>query len=236
VVWYVFSVVICGDYMKEKIVVSWSGGKDSAYALFEIQQSEKYEIEALFTMITSEYDRISIHGVRRELLEQQRQALGLPLEKVFINKDVSNEEYEKELIKALSKYSDQGVSAIIFGDIALEDVRIFREELSAKVGLKALFPLWQKDTKELAESFINLGFKAVITMVSSNVLGKEYAGREYSKDFLQDIRDKSDLCGENGEFHSFVYDGPNFKNPIPFAKGEIVLRDNRFWYCDLLPK
>lgn len=221
--------------MKEKIIVSWSGGKDSAYALYELQRSRKYEVNALLTMITKEYDRISIHGVRRSLLDQQADALGLPIEKVLMNKDVSNEEYENNLINSLRKFADKNVIAIVFGDIALADVRIFREELAAKVGLKAIFPLWEKDTKNLAEAFIDCGFKAVITMVNSRVLGKDYAGREYNKEFLKTLPNGIDACGENGEFHSFVYDGPNFKKPISFTKGEIILRDNRFWYCDLLP-
>jgi uncharacterized protein (TIGR00290 family) len=222
--------------MKENTVVSWSGGKDSTFTLYQIQQSKKYQIEALLTTITQDYDRISIHGVRRILLEQQANVLDLPLEKMFIKKDVSNTEYEFELIKILKQYVDQGVTSMVFGDIFLEDVRRYREELLAKVNMQAVFPLWKKDTQELAREFVDCGFKAVITVVDSSLLGKEFAGREYDKQFLADLPRGVDPCGENGEFHSFVHDGPNFKKPVTFTKGEVLLREKRFWYCDLLPK
>jgi uncharacterized protein (TIGR00290 family) len=124
---------------------------------------------------------------------------------------------------------------VVFGDIFLEDVRKYRERLLTKVGMKGIFPLWKKDTKELASRFMNLGFKAVITSIDSNVLEKEFVGREYNEQFLSDLPANVDPCGENGEFHSFVYDGPIFRERIPFIKGEIVLRENRFFYCDLLP-
>ncbi len=196
---------------------------------------QKYQVEALLTTMTQDYDRISIHGVRRILLEQQAEALGLPLEKMFIKKGASNAEYEAELIKSLKHYADRDISSVVFGDIFLEDVRLYREELLAKVNMQAVFPLWKKDTQELARDFIDCGFKAVITVVDSSVLGKEFAGREYDKQFLADLPRGVDPCGENGEFHSFVYNGPNFRKPVTFTKGEVLLRENRFWYCDLLP-
>jgi len=221
--------------VKEKVIVGWSGGKDSAFALYEIQKTEKYEVKALLTTLTQDYDRISIHGVRRELLEQQADAVEVPLEKMFINKGASNTEYEDELLKILKQQANQGVTAAVFGDIFLEDVRHYREELLSRVDLQAIFPLWKRNTRELAEVFINSGFKTFITVVDSNVLGKEFVGREYNKQFLGDLPKGVDPCGENGEFHSFVYDGPNFKKPVSFTKGEVLLRENRFWYCDLLP-
>lgn len=221
--------------MREKVIVAWSGGKDSALALYEVLNSGSYEALELLTTVTKDYDRISIHGVRRVLLEQQAKALRIPLEEMFITKGASDTEYESELLKTLKRHRDNGVFSVVFGDIFLEDVRKYREQILAKAGMNGIFPLWKKGTKELALKFINLGFKAIITSIDSNVLGKDFAGREYEEKFLSDLPAKVDPCGENGEFHSFVYDGPLFCERIGFKKGEIVLRDNRFYYCDLLP-
>jgi uncharacterized protein (TIGR00290 family) len=220
--------------MREKVVVAWSGGKDSALALYEIIESGKYEVVELLTTVTRDYDRISIHGVRRVLLEQQAKALGVPLEVTFISKGASDKEYETELLKALKRQRDCGVSSVVFGDIFLEDVRKYRERILVKAEMNGVFPLWKKDTQALARRFIDLGFKAMITSVDSNVLGKEFAGREYDAQFLMDLPASVDPCGENGEFHSFVYDGPTFREKVSFKKGECVLRENRFYYCDLI--
>ena len=221
--------------LAEKVIVLWSGGKDSALALYEILRAERYEVIGLLTTLTQDYDRVSIHGVRRVLLEQQANGLGIPLEKMFITKGASDADYVSELLKALGRHRANGVSSVLFGDIFLEDVRKYREQALAKVGMKGFFPLWKKDTRELARTFIDLGFKAVIMCVDSNVLGKDFVGREYNEQFLAALPANVDPCGENGEFHSFVYDGPIFRERIPFKKGEIVLRENRFFYCDLLP-
>lgn len=220
--------------MREKVIVAWSGGKDSALALYEVLKSGSYEVLELLTTVTKDYDRISIHGVRRALLEQQAKALRIPLEEVFITKGASDAEYEGELLKTLKRHRDNGVFSVLFGDIFLEDVRKYRERILEKVGMNGIFPLWKKDTKELALKFINLGFKAIITSVDSNVLGKDFVGREYDKQFLSDLPADVDPCGENGEFHSFVYDGPIFRESVSFTKAENVLRENRFYYCDLL--
>jgi uncharacterized protein (TIGR00290 family) len=219
----------------EKAIVLWSGGKDSALALYEILKSGRYEALELLTTVAKDYDRISIHGVRRVLLEQQTKALRIPLEQMFITKGASDAEYEGELLKTLKRHRDEGVFSVVFGDIFLEDVRKYREQILAKAGMNGIFPLWKKDTKDLARTFINLGFKAIITSVDSNVLGKSFVGREYDEKFLSDLPANVDPCGENGEFHSFVYDGPIFHERVLFTKGEIVLRDNRFYYCDLVP-
>jgi uncharacterized protein (TIGR00290 family) len=221
--------------MREKVIVAWSGGKDSALALYEVLNSGSYEVLELLTTVTKDYDRISIHGVRRVLLEQQAKALRIPLEEMFIMKGASDAEYEGELLKTLKRHRDNGVFSVVFGDIFLEDVRKYREQILAKAGMNGIFPLWKRGTKDLARTFINLGFKAIITSIDSNVLGKSFAGREYEEKFLSDLPANVDPCGENGEFHSFVYDGPLFCERIGFKKGEIVLRDNRFYYCDLLP-
>lgn len=221
--------------MTEKVIVLWSGGKDSALALYEILKTGGFDVVKLLTTVTKDYDRISIHGVRSVLLEQQADALGFPLEKMFISKGASDQEYENELLKALKKDLDSGVFSVVFGDIFLEDVRKYRERLLMKVRMNGIFPLWKRNTKELAHKFINLGFKAIITSIDSNVLGKDFAGRDYDEQFLLDLPANVDPCGENGEFHSFVYDGPILHERILFKKGEIVLRENRFYYCDLIP-
>jgi uncharacterized protein (TIGR00290 family) len=184
--------------------------------------------------VTLYYDRISVHGVRRVLLERQAEALGVPLAEMFIPKGASDMEYERELLKLLMKQRTNGVASVVCGDIFLEDVRKYRERLLEKAGLKGVFPLWNRKTTELARTFLKLGFKAVITVVDSNVLGKEFAGRDYDEKFLSDLPANVDPCGENGEFHSFVYDGPMFSKKVLFKKGEVVLRDNRFYHCDLL--
>ncbi len=194
--------------MKEKVVVGWSGGKDSAFALYMIQQNQNYEVQTLLTTMTHDYDRISSHGVRGVLLEQQAGVLGLPLQKLFIKKGASNAEYEAELSKALKRHAQRGVTTMVFGDIFLEDVKRYRVGLLSKAGLKGVFPLWKKDTRELAVAFIDYGFKTIITAVDSNVLGKEFVGREYNRTFLADLPKGVDPCGENGEFHTFVYAGP----------------------------
>ncbi len=216
-------------------VSSWSGGKDSAIVLYELQKTNGYEISALLTTITEDYDRISMHGVRSVLLEQKAESLGLPVEKIYIEKNESNEEYEAKMKDKLMQYQSRGVLSIVFGDIFLEDVRKYREEKLSKLGIKGIFPIWKRDTTELAHTFIDLGFKAVITCVDSNVLDKKFVGRAFDEQFLSELPSTIDPCGENGEFHSYVYDGPIFRKRILYKKGKVVLRENRFYYCDLMP-
>jgi len=219
----------------EKILFTWSGGKDSAMALYELHRTRDCEISALLTTITEEYDRISMHGVRSILIEQQAESLGLPLDQVYITKNSSNEEYETKIKDKLTYYKYQGIASVAFGDIFLEDLRKYREENLSKIGLKGVFPLWKKDTVKLAHTFIDLGFKAVIACIDSKILDKTFVGRIFDRQFLSELPSDIDPCGENGEFHSFVYDGPIFQKKILYKKGEVVLRDNRFYYCDLIP-
>ena len=221
--------------MAEKIIFTWSGGKDSAMALYELQRTHSYEVSALLTTITEDYERISMHGVRRILLERQADSLGVSLEKVFISKNTSNEEYESKMQEALIKYRATGVSSVVFGDIFLEDLRKYREDNLSKVDMKGIFPIWKRDTTELAHTFIDLDFKAFVTCVDSNVLDKKFVGRVFDEQFLSELPSTVDACGENGEFHSFAYDGPIFRERIAFTVGDIVLRDNRFYFCDLIP-
>lgn len=219
----------------EKIVVSWSGGKDSSMALYEISKDPAVEVLALLGTFRQNEDRINIHGVRRLLIEQQAKSLGLPLEKMVIKKGASDVEYEKAFLVTLQKYKVQGAKKVLFGDIFLEDVKGFREETLRKIGMHGVYPLWKKDTTELSRAFVEAGFKAVITVVDSKVLGKEFVGKTYDKEFLEALPEGVDPCGENGEFHSFVFDGPIFRQPVKFVLGEVVLVDNRFWHCDLVP-
>jgi uncharacterized protein (TIGR00290 family) len=221
--------------MTEKVLFTWSGGKDSAVALYELQKTHDYEISALLTTLTESYNRISMHGVKNILLEQQVESLGLPVEKIYIKKNESNEEYEAKMKDKLMHYRSRGVLSVVFGDIFLEDLRKYREENLSKIGMKGIFPIWRRDTTALAHTFIDLGFKAVITCVDSNILDKIFVGRDFDERFLSELPSNVDPCGENGEFHSFVYDGPMFRKRIIHKKGKIILRENRFYYCDLMP-
>lgn len=212
--------------------MSWSGGKDSCLALYEIQQSRQYKIAALLTTITRDYDRISMHGVRRELLEAQAASLGIPLHPVGISKGATNAEYELKFIEACTDYPS--IDSIVFGDLFLADVKQYRDDLLGKHNLRGLYPVWLRDTSEFVKNFIALGFKAIVTCTNANVLGPAFVGRLIDDAFLSDLPSEVDRCGEFGEFHTFVFDGPNFKQPIAYAKGEIVEREG-FWFCDLVP-
>ena len=217
-----------------KILFAWSSGKDSAMALHELRRSSACEIVGLLTTITEGYERISIHGVREELLDGQAASIGLPLTKVWIPQESSLDEYERRMGAALDPFVRQGVSGVAFGDIFLDDLRKDREDKLARVGLAGFFPIWKRDTAELARRFISAGFKAIITCVDTEVLDASFAGRAFDEQLLTDLPAGVDPCGENGEFHSFTYDGPIFSNPIACRKGEVVLRNNRFCFCDLI--
>lgn len=221
--------------MTEKAIVSWSGGKDSALALYELLKDGRYEVCALLTTVTEEYDRISMHGVRRILLEQQAASLGLPLEEVSISADMSSEKYGARMREVLERHQARGVSSVVFGDVFLEDVRRYREDNLSKAGMRGIFPLWRREPGELAHTFVDLGFQAVITCVDTHLLDGGFAGRLFDEQFLAELPASVDPCGENGAFHSFVYDGPVFGERIAYTKGETVLRENRFQYCDLMP-
>jgi uncharacterized protein (TIGR00290 family) len=215
------------------VLMSWSGGKDSCLALYEIQRSASYRVAALLTTMTRDYDRISMHGVRRLLLEKQAGSLGLPLHQVLISKGATNEEYETKLIEAVSAYSDQGINSVVFGDLFLEDIKTYRDQFLARHGLRGIYPVWMRNTTELIKEFIELGFKAIVICVDPKALDESFAGRIIDDEFLASLPANVDPCGENGEFHTFVFDGPNFAQPVEFSVGETVSRDG-FWFCDLL--
>jgi uncharacterized protein (TIGR00290 family) len=218
----------------KRILFSWSGGKDSAMALYEIKKAKGYEIVALLTTVTDGYHRVSMHGVREELLERQAESLGLRLHKILIPLNPTNEEYESIMAEVLTEYKNENIHSVAFGDVFLEDLRKYREENLAKMGMEGIFPIWKRDSRELARTFIDLGFRAITTCVDSKVLDSSFVGREFNYDFLRRLPPHVDPCGENGELHSFVFSGPNFREEITFTIGETVLRDS-FYFCDLVP-
>ena len=218
----------------EPILFCWSGGKDSAMALHALLQRNDIHIAALLTTVTEGYDRISMHGVRRELLERQAKSVGLPLHEVFIPPQCVNPIYEARMEEALRVHYDKGVRTVAFGDIFLEDLRAYREKNLARIGMTALFPIWKRDTRELIRAFHSANFRAMTVCVDSKVLDRSFAGRELDQAFFRDLPPHADPCGENGEFHTFVFDGPIFHAPIPVRTGEIIQRDS-FLFCDLLP-
>jgi uncharacterized protein (TIGR00290 family) len=220
----------------EKAILSWSGGKDSAMAFNELSKDRRYEVTSLLTTTTEGYDRVSMHGTRLSLLEQQAKSLQRPLIKVTIPQGSSNEQYESVMREVLTRAQAGGVTVVAFGDLFLEDIRRYREEKLSELGMKAVFPIWKRDTGELASSFINAGFHAILVCVDSKSLDRSFVGRAFDKLLLADLPHGVDPCGENGEFHTFVHAGPIFSRPILVRRGEVVLRENRFWYCDLLPE
>lgn len=219
--------------VKEKVLFCWSGGKDSALALHRLMRDPQYEPVALLTTYNEHFQRVSMHGVRLELSDVQAQSIGLPLDKVFVSERSSNEEYSLKMAERMLAYKEQGVTTVAFGDIFLEDLRAWREENLAQIGMRAIFPLWKNDTRELIEEFAELGFKSRICCVSEKYLGQDALGRDVDTEFVQSLPEGVDPCGENGEFHSFAYAGPIFREPLHIEMGECVYRDG-FWFCDLV--
>jgi len=220
---------------RRPLLMSWSGGKDSCMALHELTQVSRHEVAALITTITEDYDRISMHGTRRSLLERQAESLGSKLHKVFISKNATNEEYETRMAEALFAYRKLGIDTVGFGDLFLEDIRIYRERFLSRFHMKGMYPVWHRNTTEFIKDFIDLGFKAVVTCVNAELLDRSYAGRLIDGEFLQSLPTGVDPCGENGEFHTFVFDGPLLSKPVRFRLGETVLRES-FWFRDLVPE
>jgi uncharacterized protein (TIGR00290 family) len=220
--------------MPEEVLFCWSGGKDSAMALHALQSEHDCRVTALLTTVTEEYDRISMHGVRRALLERQAESLGLPLHAVLIPPLCPNTTYEERMKEAMLEQAALGVRRVAFGDIFLEDLRVYRERNLALLQMEAVFPIWKRDTRELASDFLRLGFRAIAVCVDPRVLDASFAGRLLDASFFADLPPGVDPCGENGEYHSFVFDGPGFSAPISFRTGEKVMRDG-FCFCDLLP-
>jgi uncharacterized protein (TIGR00290 family) len=229
-----------------KAIFNWSGGKDSSLCLYHALKDKQFDIQYLLTSLNGEYKRVSMHGVSEDLLDKQAKSVNLPLRKIYLPESPNMEEYDRIFSEELTSAQEKDIHISIFGDIFLEDLREYREKQLQKKGFTAAFPLWKKDTKEIAKEFISLGFKSIIVSVDARFLDKSFAGRIYDESFLNDLPDNVDPCGENGEFHSFVFDGPIFQSQIPFKKGDIVYKEYKshskenpdenfgFWYCDLI--
>ena len=219
----------------EPILFCWSGGKDSAMALHVLLQQSDIRVAALLTTVTEGYERISMHGVRRALLQQQAASIGVPLHEVRIPPQCINPIYEARMEEALQIHLGNGVRRVAFGDIFLEDLRAYREKNLGRIGMTAFFPIWKRDTRELTRAFRASKFRAVTVCTDGKVLGPGFVGRELNNSFFDDLPTAVDPCGENGEFHTFVFDGPIFREPVCFRIGEVVERDS-FVFCDLLPQ
>ncbi len=209
---------------KPKAYMNWSGGKDSTLALYNILQSEEFDVAALVTTVNEQYRRISMHGVRESLLEQQAQAIGIPLHKIIVPDSPSMPAYEAAMERGIRPLLQHGMHHSIFGDIFLEDLRAYRENKLDEIGVTGVFPLWKQDSRTLIETFIDLGFKTIVVCTQADKLDASFAGRVIDREFLNDLPADVDPCGENGEFHTFVFDGPIFRSPIPFTVGEKVFR------------
>ncbi|WP_044002757.1 Dph6-related ATP pyrophosphatase [Hymenobacter swuensis] len=240
-------------------LVNWSGGKDSALALYYALRDPTLHVTDLLTSVNAHYGRVSMHGVRVRLLEEQVRRIGLPLTRLELPEMPDMAQYEEQMRATLAPLQAKGIRRAVFGDIYLEDLRRYREEQLARIGLEAVFPLWQRPNAELLREYLELGFRAVVVCVNEKYLDQSFCGRELNADFLRDLPPGVDSCGENGEYHSFVFDAPYFSSPVPFERGEIVRRTysappsttacstttttepapdpfaTGFWYCDLLP-
>lgn len=222
----------------ESVIVSWSGGKDCALAMYEALVGGEYEVAGLLTAVTQDCDRVDMHDIRWSLIERQTKVLGLPWEKVSISSHTSNADYDSTLAQALRRYRESGVTSVVFGDIFREDLRKYRTLNLARLGMKAIFPLWKRDNLQLMDSFISLGFKAIVTSINACRLDDEFVGRTIDWKFLRDFPSSANICGEYGEYHTFVYDGPIFESAIAYAIGDIFERDDEFHhfrYCDVIP-
>lgn len=228
--------------MKKRIVVSFSGGKDSTLALYRLIQSGEWEIDSLLTTVNEELGRTSIHGVRESLLEEQAKSMNIPVRKIHIPAKCTNEVYEQIMSKAVEQIIQDGVTHMMFGDIHLQDVKEYREKMLKNTSLEAVFPIWGEKPEDLVNEFLKLGFKTVVTCVDGQQLDPSFVGRVIDEEFIAKLPEHVDVCGENGEFHTFVFDGPLFKNRIQFdvSKEKTVTKDmytneDRFYYVDLLP-
>ena len=236
-----------------KAYLNWSSGKDAMLALHLLQQQNNYSIDKLVTTINTDFNRVSMHGLPINLLQQQAESLQLPLHQIPLSGNVSLKSYNEAMLKHCTQLKKEGFTHSVFGDIFLEDLKEYREQQLDKINLKSVFPLWKKDTQKLILDFIELGYKAVVVCTSAKYLDESFCGRIIDHQFLNDLPSGVDPCGENGEFHTFVFDGPLYSKPVRFTLGEKVLRDynpsdeddcfkkvsqqswdNKFWYQDLI--
>lgn len=226
---------------KEKCIMNWSGGKDSALALYHLLQEDRFEIESFLTTVNAKFQRISMHGIRKEMLEKQVEKIGFPLKIIYLPENLSMEEYDILMTENLQNFKNKGVNGSAFGDIFLEDLKSYREMQLAKIDLKAIFPLWKKNTVDLVKEFLDLGFKTRVCSISKSLLSSEFLGVDIDEYFLKNLPENVDCCGENGEFHTFVYDGPIFKEKLKIKNGEKVEHSyshegNNYIYefCDII--
>lgn len=219
----------------------WSGGKDSSLALWKVLQQQQLDVKYLVTTISEEHQRISMHGVQLALLQEQAESIGIPLKLMVLPEGPDNKLYEKHLIMVLEELKAEGIDTVIFGDIFLEDLKAYRLSLLDKLDMKAVFPIWKQDTTELLNEFIAEGFRALTVCVDGSKLTDAFAGRLLDESFLNDLPNGVDPCGENGEFHSFVFDGPLFKHEVPHEVGDTIIRsykgmpDTCFYFTELKP-
>ena len=219
---------------RPKALLSWSTGKDSAYTLAVLRECAEVDVVGLVSTVNAGADRVAMHGVRRELLLRQAEAVGLPVHAVDIPWPCSNQEYETAMSAVVTAAHDQGITRMAFGDLFLADIRAYREERLRGTGLEPMFPLWGRDTAGLARDMLGAGIAAVISCVDTSQLAPAFAGRSFDHEFLRDLPATADPCGENGEFHTFTWNGPGFRWPVPVQVGQSVDRDG-FLFTDLLP-
>ncbi len=240
--------------MSYKTYFNWSTGKDSALALYYLQQDETYSVQQLITTVNTHFNRVTMHGLRLELLTAQTEALNIKSSLIELPEMPSMDTYEDIMLKAVTALKDDNFTHSAFGDIYLEDLKVYRENQLATQNIKTVFPLWKRDTKQLLTEFLALGFKTIVVCANSKYFDQDFVGTIIDENFIDNLPDGVDPCGENGEFHTFCFDGPIFKNPIPFTIGDKVYReynapktDNNsvcksdaetygVWYCDLIPK
>jgi uncharacterized protein (TIGR00290 family) len=240
--------------MMHKAFFSWSGGKDSVLALYHVLKEKKYSVDKFLTTFNQLHQRVTMHGVREELLQQQADALGINLHKVMLPHEPDMAQYERQMTLSFKEMKEENLSHAVFGDIFLEDLKAYREAQLARMQITAVFPLWKRDTRELMREFIDLGFKTVVVCANAQLLDRDFIGRIIDHDFLKTLPANVDACGENGEFHTFVFDGPLFKQPVRYTIGEKVYQEYKtpasasqnasdnvnpattgFWFCDLVP-
>ena len=226
--------------MSIKAYMNWSGGKDAALALNKVLEDPAYKVDSLLTSFNAAYDRVSMHGVRRHLMEAQAASIGLPLQTIELPEQPGMDEYEEAMEEKVRLLKKRGCTHAIFGDIFLEDLRRYREEKLGSMDMTCIFPLWKIPSGALMREFLEKGFKAIVVCVNTRWLDKSFCGRIIDDTFLEDLPADADPCGENGEYHSFVFEGPIFKHPVPFEKGEIIYKEYKgpegpakFYFCDL---
>ncbi len=237
---------------KIPVLLCWSGGKDCSYTLYQLMKDDRYEVKYLLSTVNGNFKRLSMHGVREELIDAQAKSLGLPLQKVYVYQG-NNEEYEIQMNNAFIKFKESGINTVAFGDIFLEDLRLYREQKLNSIGMNGIFPIWKRNTRLLVEDFIDKGFVSYTCCISDGLLTKNWVGRKIDKTFVEELPSTVDYCGENGEFHTFCSDGPIYKQAIRFHKGDLEYRPllesqknhspsateqkiKGFWFCDLIPE